>query len=1258
MAAGSHKRQDVMISTAADATRRNRWPLSLLAYVAAALLYAMPGQAAPNLVTNASFTSGLDRWTIKTPTANAGRVGAGGCNDLHCLQVSVPHPGAASVSQPVNGLEPGRTYRITAKVHAARGQRVRLALEDTNARTPTCAVAPKTLFVEDAGMDEWRELTTTVVIPVRPTCGSQSEPSWRIRVAIESRRGARPAVMIDAISVTRSPSKSAAKSARCTTFGDHDGSDPCEVDMSAGTRDPAISQFTTQSKWMLNEGSGRFVHDFVGAKNGLVAGDTASVRATWRNGVLVFKGGAAGAGVRVNAGQSIAGSAFEIAIDLRPADHFESGCVLASKPRGSALGGFRLCASQASQLLSFEISNGSTSREYVAALPAPLATKRWTQIVVRSHAGLLEIFVGNKRIKKFATPSLRLAKSPYELVIGADVKGVKNNEPGFAGAIRGVSLRAPGPQPSPSTPPPLGFVARGMWKLDEGEGIVVRDSVSDRHGVVEKTAKRKAPTWVGDRIVFAGTADSGGVLVQRAGPLYGDDIAIEFDAMLDEPQTDWGTLVATKTGSSKLGGFLLDYKGRGRELVVKLADGKRQVIANAKLPFALPAKEWLHFKLRLAHGQLDITIAGIPVGTFEFPDFALAESRSPMIVGAYYYPPSKGIKGSIRDVAFYMRGENIVETEGQRPSSDTGDDVACKAKAMRETLIVGSNALVPNWLGVSCLRREMRRQQYDFLIDLPQGFELEGSGASQVKKAKVVTNKVKKLGKHERDGVVYRRYHVELSYRLTGGHSAGFGPFFISSTDETLNSLPDGKTKATLPRMYFSWLGEPAEGEDIETARKFNSVALDTREFPVLPRAKRIHHSLAWMQLHSSTTWPKFFDNYKKIGFNVVPTLARYDEPLSLRVRKKFLKAARENGYEILAVDSPFHPMLSEEEARVLNADGLREPFLDPSYRGEYYRAELERIATRNKENRPDWLMMDIECFSDGAHACLIGTSSQCSDYLASHMHEDGAEISESVTDLGNELIADIRNEIAKQLGKGEMPRMGLNTSEPDQVYHQLFDFNKLYAGPLDYAQPILYWQKPAAMGARVRDMRERMPQGDIIAWVDPGTVQEYPTEWVYDRVLEVFGSGAMGIAWFAYNNFEGSDFYYVAKAMESVIPVEDLIVESSPSRPIETLEGGVTATAIRNGSHWLLLLSDYKSSPKERAVRLRLPAKVRGAVWDLARQRNLGDVSGTDLAIQWQPGARGARTALYYIGPASQVEGRFVMDLPTGRETGNTHAP
>lgn len=226
--------------------------------------------------------------------------------------------------------------------------------------------------------------------------------------------------------------------------------------------------------------------------------------------------------------------------------------------------------------------------------------------------------------------------------------------------------------------------------------------------------------------------------------------------------------------------------------------------------------------------------------------------------------------------------------------------------------------------------------------------------------------------------------------------------------------------------------------------------------------------------------------------------------------------------------------------------------------------------------------------------------------------------------------------------------------SEPDQIYTEVFDFNKLYDDVIDFAQPVMYRQTPEKLGARLREIRALMPRGDIIPWMDPGTVVEVPSIWVYDRVLEVFGSGASGIAWFSYTNFEGADFYHLARAMEAVIPVEAVIVGSQPMGAIEVKTSGVGATGLSKGPHHILLLSDYSGGAREplgvstggaadhRRVELRLPVAVQGTLWDLARKQPLGEIDGREFSLDWSPGVEGARTALYYVGPAPLRRGKF----------------
>lgn len=990
----------------------------------------------------------------------------------------------------------------------------------------------------------------------------------------------------------------------------------------------------TLAQWSLTEGSGRFVRDTLADRNGLVESEAPR----WDAEGLRFRGDRKRDRVRIDADVPLAGRRFEIALELRPAARFEAGCLLASQPKGGARGGFRLCLSQTEQWIGFEVGTGAGVQRYTATLSRPLPTDRWSRVVVRKRGDALEFVLDAERLRAFEAPRLALRPSPYGFVIGG---GLAREREGFVGVLRNVILRAPEPDTAGAKAQRLGYVTRGHWPLAEANGGIVRDIAGEHHGVLQDYAKRTPPRFEAGRVRFSGDPQAGGITIRNAGPIYGADFVIAFDAWFDDPANDWGTLVASKTGSSVRGGFLIDYLGQQGKLVAKFADGKRQIVSEARLPFLPPANEWVAIELRLIHGELSIELAGVSVGRFDYGDFELAPAREPLIIGSYYYPPSKGVRGSVRDLVLQMREHTIVEDEhallaatAPKPQASTTPE-ACAPDERAERWVVGRNVVVPNWVPTRCLEKRHRDRPFDFVVDVPEGFELVGSGSSWVRDGRIDRYDIDRGQKVEHEGTRYRRHRVRLGYRLTAGYTAGYGPVFLRARA----GHPAG---TVAPKLRVRLANKPAGA----SAPAFTEIPLTARDFPLPGRPAHLHHSLAWMQLHSSMTWPDFFENYAALGFNVVPMLALYDETLAKRTRRKFMQRARREGFELLVLDSPYHRMIFQPEARVRDRHDVRQPFIDPSYRGVHYRAELERLASRAAEVEPDWYMMDIECFLDGAHACLIGAAPDCASYLQRTTASYAADPADAVTDLGTELVRNIRQALAAEMPRVPLPRMGLNTTEPDYVYHHLFDFEKLYGKAVDFAQPILYREHPRHMGRRIQAIRAAMPTGDIIPWMDPGTVVEYPSPQVYDRMLEALGSGARGLAWFAFDNFEGEDFFYLASAMQALVRVEAMIPGSRPLQEVEVRGGGVEASEIGWRGHRLVLLRDYGANTP-RPIELAWPAGTRGDVWDLARGEPVGRLVDGRVRFDWAPGAEGAHTALYYVGPARFENGRFDFAAP-----------
>ncbi len=1198
----------------------------------------------PERIVNGTFAEGIDGWRVDGGTATRG---SAVCPGEDCLELEVPGSDAARIRQVIAELEPAEHYTIDARIRAGAGQRVRVGLHDENWRGPFCARKPLSIFVETLGRadgeGEWQNVSASIEIPQRDPCGPTHGHRWQLELEFEPLAGRASTVWIGDVRISRriDPGEMAPGTSRprCAYFRDHAHLDPCPGPTDTPPVSAAPSELVTIAKWMLDEGDGTLIHDYVSGRNGVIAGLGGNRRPDWRDGTLFFPGGRESPTVRIDAGQPIHGARFEISLEVSPAPRFDAGCLLSSRPATSRLGGFRLCLARDAQTLRFEVANGTAIREYTSILSTPIPSNRWTRIHLRAEAGWLEVFVGGQRVERIEARRLQLRRSPFPLVIGGSVTGgtTRRTDAGFHGKIRNVTLRGTPRDVRSPRPQPLGHVTRGSWPLDEGSGIVVRDRASNHHGVIEDTPKRRAAQWEGERLTFGGTPDAGGVVIRNAGPIYGDAFAIAFEMQLDDPRRDSGTLLANKTGMSVQGGFKIGYSGPKTHLSVNLADGERQVIARAKLPFVPPAGEWIPVQIRFAHDRLDITVASIDVQGFVYPGFALARTDRPMIVGAYYYPPTKGVKGSIRNVELRMRAENVAATGGDTPAPSA---LPCVATALRDKMIVGSNVLVPNWFGASCKSQRQGEFHTGYVVELSEEYELEATGASEIEDGRLVHNEFDFLGWRERDGTRYRAYRVELNYlRESGGV---FGPLFVShsaiaSADPDLSR--EGQNAPGRLLLY--------DEEGAENAAPV-SIELEHREFPILPPPRAIHHSLAWMGLPHSMSWPDFMTHYGALGFNVVPTLALYDRHLAPSARKRFIKKARRHGYEVLVVDSPYHSLIVHEEARTLTDDETVQPYVDPSYRGPYYEKELARVGEKISEVDPEWVMLDIECFEDGAFACLTGTSTRCREHLARIGANPERDIADAVMQLGTELIANLRRRIDESLPRRKSTQLGINTSEPRHVYHRLFDFDALYDAHVDYAQPVLYRSHPKRMGERIRESRANLESGDIIPWLDPGSVAEFPSVEIYDRVLEVFGSGARGIAWFQYSKFEGADFYYLAKAMESIIAVEDVIIGSRPMEPIQVMRGRANASGLVNGSHGLLLLSDYAGSSQPVTVTLRLPDGVGGSIWDVARRERVAQVGlagRNEVTLAWRPGVADANTALFYVGPAHFEDDRLTAN-------------
>jgi hypothetical protein len=188
--------------------------------------------------------------------------------------------------------------------------------------------------------------------------------------------------------------------------------------------------------------------------------------------------------------------------------------------------------------------------------------------------------------------------------------------------------------------------------------------------------------------------------------------------------------------------------------------------------------------------------------------------------------------------------------------------------------------------------------------------------------------------------------------------------------------------------------------------------------------------------------------------------------------------------------------------------------------------------------------------------------------------------------------------------------------------------------GAADSCHPVYYSSGlKKLMGKNIRKLR-KLTDHAVIPWVTPGySSTQYPCKWVYDVVLESYGSGVTGLYWYCFKETEAADLYYYAKAMEAVNPVAGVIYKSEPLAGISCNNKDFSVSALQKDGKYVLLISNYEVQGNARPLTIRLPEKIKGALWDLARKKKLIDNVSRQIKINFIPGVKGSHTALYYIG-------------------------
>lgn len=373
---------------------------------------------------------------------------------------------------------------------------------------------------------------------------------------------------------------------------------------------------------------------------------------------------------------------------------------------------------------------------------------------------------------------------------------------------------------------------------------------------------------------------------------------------------------------------------------------------------------------------------------------------------------------------------------------------------------------------------------------------------------------------------------------------------------------------------------------------------------PVLKPFKRLHISLSWMGEQDGRSWPGFFEQWGRFGFNTVSLFPRYwTNDYYVKKGQEYAEAARKAGFKTIMNDSSFHEMARGKKAGheiYCQIPGRPNTMHCPTYRGEHYAKEMDRVRRCVVNSKPDYVFYDIETYHFVRSSAPVCT--RCKEALA----RTGKDLDTHLFTQGKGMMADLKKAIAQGAREAgiPMPVIGSYNRQPLYPVYGVELWNDTYPSSLDMAQPSLYVSGRAVdVHKNIRGNHKLLGNKKLVPWLTTGCYGEFESYKVEQMVLEALMNGACGVTYFGFSEFTDSplDFYYHAKALAAVKDYEDLIYEGVVTEITGSNKDMFYSMLVR-GDEALLLVGNYNNSTPETTVELPFQP---GIIKDLLAEKN-----------------------------------------------------
>lgn len=371
------------------------------------------------------------------------------------------------------------------------------------------------------------------------------------------------------------------------------------------------------------------------------------------------------------------------------------------------------------------------------------------------------------------------------------------------------------------------------------------------------------------------------------------------------------------------------------------------------------------------------------------------------------------------------------------------------------------------------------------------------------------------------------------------------------------------------------------------------AVPLQAIEVPETEQPEQLVVGLSWYSLGALVSWPDNLEAFGHLGFNTVSNFVHWIRDRGnpeYAPQWDLWDRAREEGFKLLNIDSTFHRIPNEPETRCQFADGTQGTRRCPSYRGQHYQAELERVAQQCAMAKPDYLFADIEIWNwrgpVDAEKCT-----RCQADFA----ESGLETwDEWKLQKGYEMWTDAVDAVRAAVREAGGPEVefGVYDWVPGHNYQYTWPFDRLYPEYLQSAQPStytpLYWYHIAFVGDEARRSREQLDGPDVMPWLSPGDGGTFDGERFRYALLECFCNGSRGMNFWSNRVWDAENLAAYSRTIRNLVPVEDILLSGDLLEGAQVQNAGRISGVTADGE-MVILVADYHQEAGG-AVTVKLP--------------------------------------------------------------------